>query len=116
MTVDASDTQEFIKLFIKLAKKSISLSKRNVALLQAQEHSKKRIEDLERAFHTLKGQAGVLKYQKFAKACSGVEELLRKARETDAKPSERQLEDIVGVLSYLQGSIASIEKTGKESD
>ena len=113
MTTDVSETQEFVKLFIELARKSINTSERNINYLKTKDYSKKEVDDLERAFHTLKGQAGVLNFQKIAKVCDRAEEVLRKARETDTKLSEQQLDDIDNILSGLRNSIASIEKTGK---
>ena len=104
---------EFVEQFLLEARELIEQGTNDLLALEQGESGRETIDALFRAFHTLKGAAGIVEFAAMGRALHAAEEALSEVRNETRKVSPRLIDDCLGCLDQVTRWLDEMEATGE---
>ncbi|MBZ4684280.1 MAG: cheA 2 [Desulfomicrobiaceae bacterium] len=105
--------EEHLGDFLEEAAEITGNLSRGLVELEANPENTERIHDLFRAFHNLKGNAGIIGYVEMNALAHEAETLLGRARKGECAVSRPMIDALLAAVDALESLIAAIEPTGR---
>jgi two-component system chemotaxis sensor kinase CheA len=104
---------EFVEQFLLEARDLIEQGTNGLLALEKGENGKETIDALFRAFHTLKGAAGIVEFAEMGRALHAAEGVLSEVRSETRKVSPTLIDDCLGCLDQVTQWLDEMEATGE---
>ncbi len=103
-----------IKIFLEEASEYISLLDEKIVQLEQEPENQDLLDEIFRAFHTLKGNAGLVGFKRFEKIAHLTEEVLSEIRDGKRQADSEVISFVLEALDRLKVLFQAIEATGKD--
>ncbi len=109
-----SQSEELIQIFSTESKEIIDLLDQNIVLWENEPDNRALLDDIFRAFHTLKGNAGIVGMHRFEKIAHITEEILTEIRDGKRKIQAEVITFLLDSLDQIKILQEAIETTGSD--
>jgi len=106
--------EELIQIFVAESQENIELLDQNIVRLEQEPENRDLLDEIFRAFHTLKGNAGIVGMSRFEKIAHITEEVLTEIRDGTRKISSSVVTFLLDSLDQLKLLHDAIESTGTD--
>jgi two-component system chemotaxis sensor kinase CheA len=103
---------EFLEQFLIEAKELVVQATDDLLALEARPEDQDQLESAFRAFHTLKGAAGIIEFAPMVRALHAAEDLLSRARAREVRLEAARVGDCLTALDQVDQWLATIQATG----
>ncbi len=107
---------EFLEQFLIEARELIEQATNDMLALERAPADRERLDDAFRAFHTLKGGAGIVDFAAMGRAAHGLEELLSAARAGQRPVTGKRIGACLSALDQMTQWLDAIQDTGEVPD
>ncbi|HEY1944897.1 MAG TPA: chemotaxis protein CheA [Roseiarcus sp.] len=104
---------EFLEQFLVESRELVDQATRELLALEGAPEEKQKIDSAFRAFHTLKGCAGIVDFSAMSRAVNRAEEALSEVRRGDASASPALVGDCLNVVDQVVQWLDEIEASGE---
>ncbi len=106
--------EHLLQTFIEESREYIDLLDEEIVRLESESDNQELIDEIFRAFHTLKGNSGMVNLKKFEKVAHKTEEVLTGIRDQTRAITSDLISFILDSLDQLKILLTHIENTGNE--
>lgn len=104
---------EFLEQFLIEAQELVTQATDDLLALEAQPNDQDQLDSAFRAFHTLKGAAGIIEFAPMVRALHAAEDLLARARSGDVRLDAARTGDCLTALDQVDQWLSEIEASGE---
>ncbi|HEX5280340.1 MAG TPA: chemotaxis protein CheA [Micropepsaceae bacterium] len=100
---------EFLEVFVQESRELASQASEDLLALERHTGDRGRLDSAFRAFHTMKGGAGIVEFEPMARALHGIEELLARARSGDTPVNAALIGNCLSALDLVHAWLNAIQ-------
>lgn len=104
---------EFLEQFLIEARELVTQATDDLLALETRPEDQDQLDSAFRAFHTLKGAAGIIEFPPMVRALHAAEDLLSRARSGDIRLDPARIGDCLTALDQVDQWLSSIESEGE---